>query len=52
MTQHFKQKLSAVALGSAIALASGSASAYNLYSENGSELNLDIEAVVDRKSAV
>ncbi|WP_299199666.1 alginate export family protein [uncultured Amphritea sp.] len=46
MTQHFKQKLSAVALGSAIALVSGSASAYNLYSENGSELNLDIEAVV------
>ncbi|UTW01875.1 hypothetical protein KDX31_10905 [Amphritea atlantica] len=46
MTQHFKQKLSAVALGSAIALASGSASAYNLYSENGSELNLDIEAIV------
>ncbi|SEQ42230.1 hypothetical protein SAMN03080615_01478 [Amphritea atlantica] len=46
MTQHFKQKLSAVALGSAIALASGSASAYNLYSDNGSELNLDIEAVV------
>ncbi len=46
MTQHFKQQLSAVALGAAVALASGSASAYNLYSENGSELNLDVEAVI------
>jgi hypothetical protein len=45
MTQHFKQKLSAVALGSAIALASGSASAYNLIKDDGKELNLDIEII-------
>lgn len=46
MGLNFKRKLSAVTLGTAVALASGSASAYNLYSENGSELNLDIEAIV------
>ncbi|RTE67554.1 hypothetical protein EH243_00995 [Amphritea opalescens] len=45
MTQHFTHKLSTVALGAAIALASGSASAYNLYDDDGSQLNLDIEAV-------
>jgi len=45
MKSNFKPSLTAVLLGSAIAATSGSASAYNLYSENGSELNLDIEAV-------
>lgn len=45
MGNHFKQKLSAVALGSAIALASGSASAVNLISENGQELNFDLEVI-------
>lgn len=45
MKNNFKPSLTAVLLGSAIATASGSASAYNLYSGNGSELNLDIEAV-------
>lgn len=45
MTKNMKPSLTAVLLGSAIALASGSATAHTLYSENGTELNLDIEAV-------
>ncbi|WP_046078980.1 hypothetical protein [Halomonas sp. HG01] len=46
MKKNIKPSVSAILLGSAIASASGSASAYNLYSEAGTELNLDIEAVL------
>lgn len=44
MKRSFKPSLSVILLGSAIAAASGSASAYNVYDQNGSELNVDIEA--------
>ncbi|MFL1453961.1 alginate export family protein [Marinobacter sp. GN3S48] len=46
MKNNSKRSLSAVLLGTSIAAASGSVSAYDLYSRNGSELNLDVEAVV------
>ena len=46
MNKNFKPFLTTVLLGSAIATASGTASAYNLYNQNGSELNLDIEAML------
>ncbi len=46
MNRNLKLKFSAVALGTAVALASGAASAHNLYSQDGSELNLDVEAVI------
>ncbi|MCL1478400.1 MULTISPECIES: alginate export family protein [unclassified Marinobacter] len=44
MKKNFKLSLTAALLGSAIAAASGSASAYNFYSKDGTELNVDIEA--------
>jgi hypothetical protein len=43
MRKAFRPSLPALLLGSAIAAASGSASAYNLIDENGTELNLDVE---------
>lgn len=43
MKRNFKLSLSALLVGSAIAAASGNVSAYNLYDQDGTELNLDIE---------
>lgn len=45
MKKNTKPYLTAILLSSAIAVASGSATAHNLYSENDTELNLDIEAL-------
>lgn len=45
MRHNLKRQLSAVLLGTAIAAASGSASAYNLLNEDGKELNLDVEII-------
>lgn len=46
MKKNFKLSLSAILVGSVIAAASNSASAYNLYNEGGTEFNLDIEAAL------
>ncbi len=46
MTKTFSKRLSTVMLGAAITAASGTASAYNLISEEGKELNLDVEAIL------
>ncbi len=45
MRHNFNHHLPAMLLATSVAAASGSAAAYNLYSEDGAELNLDIEAV-------
>jgi len=51
MTQAFRPSIPALLLGSAIAVASGSASAYNLIDKDGTELNLDIEVIVGHFSS-
>ena len=45
MNTKMKRRLSGVLLGAAITAASGTASAYNLVSEDGKELNFDLEVV-------
>lgn len=45
MRHNLERQLSAVLLGTAIAAASGTASAYNLINEDGKELNLDVEII-------
>lgn len=46
MKKTFKPSLSALLLGSAVAASSGSAAAYNLVDDKGTELNLDVEIIV------
>lgn len=45
MNSKMKRRLSGVLLGAAIAAASGTASAYNLVNEDGTELNFDLEVI-------
>ena len=45
MNSKMKRRLSGVLLGAAIAAASGTASAYNLVNEDGTELNFDLELI-------
>lgn len=51
MTTQFLPSYSALLLGSAVAIASGTASAYNLVDQNGTELNLDIEIMAGHFSS-
>ncbi len=46
MKSKMMRRASACLLGAAIAAASGTASAYNLIDENGTELNFDLEVIV------
>jgi len=45
MKTKMKRRLPGILLGAAIAAASGTASAYNLVNENGTELNFDLEII-------